>query len=48
MFTNDNIFLVFIGLLVSTIIYQSGILTKIYKHLYNIEHRLRRLEEKIK
>jgi len=44
MFKNDNIFLIFIGLLVSTIIYQSGMLTKIYKQLYNIENRIRNLE----
>jgi len=48
MFTNDNIFLIFIGILISTIAYQSGLLTKIYKHIYNIEHRLSKLEEKIK
>jgi len=48
MFTNDNIFLIFIGILVSTIVYQSQVLTKIYKHIYNIENRIGRLEEKIK
>jgi len=46
MFTNDNIFLIFIGILVSTIVYQSQVLTKIYKHIYNIENRIRRLEER--
>jgi len=48
MFTNDNIFLIFIGILISTIVYQSGMLTKIYKHIFSIENRIRRLEEKIK
>jgi hypothetical protein len=46
--TNDNIFLIFIGILVSTIVYQSQVLTKIYKHIFNIENRIRRLEGRIK
>jgi hypothetical protein len=44
---NDSIFIVFIGILISTIVYQSAMLTKIYKHIYNIENRLNNLEEKI-
>jgi len=48
MFTNDNIFLIFIGILVSTIVYQSQVLTKIYKQIYKIENRIGRLEEKVK
>jgi hypothetical protein len=45
---DDNIFLVFIGILVSDIVYQSAILQKIYKEIEHVKSRLIKVEEHIK
>ena len=44
--STDSTFLVFIGILISDIVYQSGLLTKIYKEITKIEQRIDRLEQK--
>ncbi len=48
MLTNDNIFLIFIGILISDIVYQSGLVTKIYTKILHIEEKIRDIEEKVK
>lgn len=48
MLTNDNIFLIFIGILVSDIIYQTGLLQKMSIKLEKISIRLKTVEDKIK
>ena len=48
MLNNDNIFIIFIGILISDIVYQSGIISKIYTKIINIENRIKIMEEKIK
>ena len=44
---SDSIFLVFIGILISNILYESGIITKIYTKIIKIEHKIKELENKI-
>lgn len=43
----DSMFLIFSGILVSDIIYQSGILTKLYAKIGKIEQKVFEIEYKI-
>ena len=45
---DNNIFIVFIGILISDIVYQSGIVSKMYAKILNIENRIRVIEERLK
>ncbi|MCW1300840.1 MAG: hypothetical protein QXE05_10845 [Nitrososphaeria archaeon] len=43
----DALLLTFIGILVSDLLYQSNIITKIYKKIYKIELDINLLKEKV-
>lgn len=45
---NNSIFIVFIGILISDIVYQSGIVSRMYAKILNIEAKIRIIEERLK
>ena len=45
--TTDSYLIVFMGILVSDIIYQSGLLTKLYQRITKLEDKVNGIEEKI-
>ena len=47
MMTTDSYLIVFMGILVSDIIYQSGLLTKLYQRITKLEDKVNGIEEKI-
>ena len=47
MITTDSYLIVFLGILVSDIIYQSGLLTKLYQRITHLEDKVNGIEEKI-
>ena len=47
MITTDSYLIVFMGILVSDIIYQSGLLTKLYQRITKLEDKVNGIEEKI-
>jgi hypothetical protein len=47
MITTDSYLIVFMGILVSDIIYQSGLLTKLYQRITHLEDKVNGIEEKI-
>ena len=47
MITTDSYLIVFMGILVSDIIYQSGLLTKLYQRITYLEDKVNGIEEKI-
>lgn len=44
----DSVFIVFIGILVTDIVYQSGIITKIYQKISKLERKIEKLEDSVK
>ena len=47
MLTPDSYLIVFMGILVSDILYQTGLLTKLYQRLTHLEDKVNGIEEKI-
>ena len=47
MITTDSYLIVFMGILVSDIVYQSGLLTKLYQRITKLEDKVNGIEEKI-
>ena len=47
MISTDSYLIVFMGILVSDIIYQSGLLTKLYQRITKLEDKVNGIEEKI-
>ena len=47
MLSTDSYLVVFMGILVSDIIYQSGLLTKLYQRITKLEDKVNGIEEKI-
>ena len=47
MFSTDSYLIVFMGILVSDIVYQSGLLTKLYQRITKLEDKVNGIEEKI-
>ena len=47
MITTDSYLIVFMGILVSDIVYQSGLLTKLYQRITQLEAKVNGIEEKI-
>lgn len=45
--TTDSYLVVFMGILVSDIVYQSGLLTKLYQRLTHLEDKVNGIEEKL-
>ena len=47
MLSTDSYLIVFMGILVSDIVYQSGLLTKLYQRITKLEDKVNGIEEKI-
>ena len=47
MLTPDSYLIVFMGILVSDILYQTGLLTKLYQRITHLEDKVNGIEEKI-
>ena len=47
MISTDSYLIVFMGILVSDIVYQSGLLTKLYQRIIKLEDKVNGIEEKI-
>ena len=47
MISTDSYLIVFMGILVSDIVYQSGLLTKLYQRITKLEDKVNGIEEKI-
>ena len=47
MLSTDSYLIVFMGILVSDIVYQSGLLTKLYQGITKLEDKVNGIEEKI-
>ena len=47
MLSTDSYFIVFMGILVSDILYQTGLLTKLYQRITKLEDKVSTIEEKI-
>ena len=47
MISTDSYLIVFMGILVSDIVYQSGLLTKLYQRITKVEDKVNGIEEKI-
>ena len=47
MLSTDSYLVVFMGILVSDIVYQSGLLTKLYQRITKLEDKVNGIEEKI-
>ena len=45
--TTDSYLIVFMGILVSDILYQTGLLTKLYQRITHLEDKVSGIEEKI-
>ena len=45
--TTDSYLIVFMGILVSDILYQTGLLTKLYQRITHLEDKVSSIEEKI-
>ena len=48
MISTDSYLIVFMGILVSDIVYQSGLLTKLYQRIPKLEDKVKVIEEKIR
>ena len=47
MLSTNSYLIVFMGILVSDIVYQSGLLTKLYQRITKLEDKVNGIEEKI-
>lgn len=48
MITDNSIYIIFMGMLISDIIYQSGLLNKLNKEIFKLKSRVHEIEDKLK